>query len=171
MANGPYSKWASNGQKIEQGIYKDGNLDGRRILWTTDGEVREDQFYENGKMEPVAKKNEIMDEVLKVENEDPILAKYLENIGEDGNGLEVARDLAAFVKNLQGKYQENEMISGEIFIELGLGLLDQSIANEISSSLLLDSLEMVENRCQLKSKKVQMVLYYAKFLTVLLLLD
>ena len=79
-------------QKIEQGIYKDRNLDGRRILWTSDGEVREDQFYENGKMlEPVAKKNEIMDDVLKVENEDPILAKYLENIGEDGNGLEVAR--------------------------------------------------------------------------------
>ena len=73
VANGPYSKWASNGQKIEQGIYKDGNLDGRRILWTSDGEVREDQFYENGKMlEPVAKKNEIMDDVLKVENEDPI---------------------------------------------------------------------------------------------------
>ena len=44
VANGPYSKWASNGQKIEQGIYKDGNLDGRRILWTSDGEVREDQF-------------------------------------------------------------------------------------------------------------------------------
>ena len=154
MANGPYSKWASNGQKIEQGIYKDGNLDGRRILWTSDGEVREDQFYENGKMlEPVAKKNEIMDEVLKVENEDPILAKYLENIEEDGHGLEVAKDLAAFVKNLQRKYQENEMISGEIFIELGLGLLDQSIANEISSSLLLDSLEMVENRWSIKIKK------------------
>ena len=154
VANGPYSKWASNGQKIEQGIYKDGNLDGRRILWTSDGEVREDQFYENGKMlEPVAKKNEIMDDVLKVENEDPILAKYLENIGEDGNGLEVARGLAAFVKNLQGKYQENEMISGEIFVELGLGLLDQSISNEISSSLLLDSLEMVENRLSVKIKK------------------
>ena len=107
MANGPYSKWASNGQKIEQGIYKDGNPDGRRILWTTDGEVREDQFYENGKMlEPVAKKNEIMDEVLKVENEDPILAKYLENIEEDGHGLEVAKDLAAFVKNLQGNIKK-----------------------------------------------------------------
>ena len=45
------------------------------------------------------------------------------------------------------------MISGEIFIELGLGLLDQSIANEISSSLLLDSLEMVENRWSIKIKK------------------
>ena len=104
-------------------------------------------------LEPVAKKNEIMDDVLKVENEDPILAKYLENIEEDGHGLEVAKDLAAFVNNLQRKYQENEMISGEIFIELGLGLLDQSIANEISSSLLLDSLEMVENQLVVKIKK------------------
>ena len=54
-------------------------------------------------LEPVAKKNEIMDDVLKVENEDPILAKYLENIGEDGNGLEVARVLQHLLKI----YREN----------------------------------------------------------------
>ena len=76
--NGLWTAWLKNGQKSREENYKDGKPDGLRTLWWKNGQKRYERNYRDGKL--------ISEVVWKLNGEKcPVT-----NIDEDGNGVVVS---------------------------------------------------------------------------------
>ncbi|MEO1837125.1 MAG: hypothetical protein ABGZ49_16710 [Akkermansiaceae bacterium] len=50
MKNGPYTLWHKNGQKLEEGTFKDGKKDGLVTGWDENGNVTSKDTYKDGEL-------------------------------------------------------------------------------------------------------------------------